>query len=89
MQQETIKHVTHVRTLIVGEISHLKVDGTEMTKNACIQEIESGIAYETRPPSILPGARIIVILDSKTEQKHLRTVADGTEENNLGGLPDF
>ena len=81
-----IKNVTHVRSK-EGRITNLKVDGYDRSLEYCINEIENEIHHQTSPPKG-HGARIQVILKENGE-KHLRTEADGTEKNNLGGLPTF
>jgi len=83
-----IKKVTHVRPK-GGPFTHLKVDGTVMSIESAIFEIDVlKIQYQTSPSHILPGANISVITRSDGTQ-YLRTDQDYTEENNLGGLPEF
>jgi hypothetical protein len=80
------KNVTHKRA-VDGVIMHLLVNGTIMTKAACISEIESDIVYETAP-STAPGEIILVCTD-KEGNKYLRTKGNETFADNLDMLPDF
>ena len=69
-----------------NHIMHLKVDGYERSRDYCIAEIERKIPYKTQP---IQGDGAPITVYTKGSDKYLRTEADGTEENNLGGLPLF